>query len=235
MSKKYRLGYHKKKHHYVVVLIVLSCFGLFATAGFIVFKDLQGNGTAAVEGASKTVGQTLGAASAKKLIIEESTFSMQLPGDWKELSRSNIPREHSITWQGTSKGQDNRRLTLYIDTIPETKALNRLLPISIEENGLNAGDVSDNCATFTGGGSLEVAKAIQAKPSPAKWAGVDFICDLPNVVDNQIGTGSPEGHNQVTIKGAAMGAHKYFFLFVDHNIQPNYTILSDAVETFHAK
>jgi hypothetical protein len=235
MSKKYRLGRHEKKRHYVVVFVVLACFGLFAAAGFAVFKDLQANSSATVEGNTRTVGQTLGAASAKKLAVDEPTFTMELPGDWKLKSRTTTAAERSITWQGTAKGQDNRWLTVYIDTIPATKSLNRLLPVSAQGDMLNPGDMSDNCITFTGGGSLDAAKASQTKESPAKWAGVDFICNLPSVVENQVGTGSVEGRNQVTVKGPSQGAHKYFFLFTDHNIQPNYSILTDAIESFRAK
>lgn len=160
---------------------------------------------------------------------------MQLPGDWKESRRITTTGSHTIIWQATKKGQDNRSLQIFVDTIPSSMPVNRLMPVTVQGSGLIAGDISDNCATFTGGGTLDTKQAVLQKPTLAKWQGVDFMCNLPNVVDNQIGVGAVGNPiNQVTITGPA-GTHKYFFLYTDRNIQPDYTILTDALQSFHAK
>jgi hypothetical protein len=159
---------------------------------------------------------------------------MELPGDWKQVERKTTTTENSITWQGTKKGQDNRKLTLYVDVIPPL-AVNSLLPVTASGDTLSLGDVSDNCATFTQKGTLDTSKAVQNRDSPAKYKQVDFICDLAQVTQNKTGTGSTDGINMVNVTGLTKGKHKYFFLFNDQNIQPNLTILTNAIKSFKAK
>lgn len=235
MSVKYRYGHRPGRRRRTRVLIVLVVsFVILVIVGGIIAYDVYKNRSKSTTGTPLTVIQTFDNSPTKRN-IDEPTFSMELPGDWKEIARVNNSRERYVTWQATQKNNDNRYLTVHVDIIPGTKAINRLLPIMAQANTITFGDVSDNCATFTGGGTLDVSRAIDLEPKVAKWQGVDFICNLPNVVDNEVGTGSQEGINTLTVIGTTKGPHRYFFLYIDRNIQPNYNILFDALRSFKAK
>jgi hypothetical protein len=217
-----------------IALAMMTFMGIVIGAvGLIVYIDMQQNGSASVQGASQTIMQTA-AAQNSKLMVSEPLFEMQLPGDWKEAKRTNLPTEHSITWQGTTKYEDNRSITLYVDVIPPNLAVNKILPVTVQGVQLSPQDMSDNCVDFTSGGSRQVQKAVQARDTSAKWMGVDFICDMDNVVDNQIGVGSTAGLNQIVVT-TPKGTHKYFFVYADRNIHPDATILKDALNSFKAK
>ena len=236
MDAKYRYGHRPGRRRRTRVLIVLSVTLLIAAAiggviGYDIYKNRENN--TVVEGTTRTVIQSLDDGM-DKLSIDEPFFSMELPGDWKEVKRVNNQNENSISWQSTKKQESNRMLTLYVDTIPAKKALNRLLPVTPNGTKLTTGDISDNCALFTQGGTLNATEAQRLPETPAKYKGVDFICNLPRVIDNEVGTGSLEGINSVTLKGSK-GEHKYFFLYTERNIQPNYTIFYNAVRSFTAK
>lgn len=220
-----------KKKGFLLLLIVLLLAGF---AGLLIYKDIISNGDTAVEGKSNTVAQA-STESIKAHLVNEPYFSMELPHDWKEIDRKNVANEKSITWQATAKGQDNRSLKLYIDVIPSDIAINRLLPVSAQSNRLSYGTVSDNCANFTKGGTMDAGEASKLPPTPAKWQKVDFICDLPRFIDNQIGTGTPGSINSVSIAGPSKGGHKYFFLYIDRNFQPDHNILYNAIKSFEAK
>jgi hypothetical protein len=232
---KYQYDHRPGKHRPRQVLVVLT-LTLFVICGigYVVWRDLQKNKESSTAGSTHTVLQA-GQDAVDRLLVNDTLFSMELPGDWKELSRRNDVTERSITWQSTKKSQEGRSLKLYIDTVPSTLPINRLLPVMAQGNGLTLGDISENCATFTQGGTLNVHEAAKLKDAPAKWNKVDFICDLPRVNDNEVGTGSAEGINTVTLKGPAQGSHKYFFLFTDHNNQANYEIFYNALRSFKAK
>lgn len=233
MSNKYRYGHRPKAKRHIVAVSVLVCLLVMGGLAYFVVHDLRRNVSTQVEGKSEIVGQVVGDETAKKT-IDEPLYAFQLPKDWKLKERINTEALTGVTWQATKKNQDNRWVTVYVDKLPLTKSVNRLLPVTPNGNTLLVGDLSDNCATFTDGGTTDANKAINAKDVPAKWSGVDFICNLPSVVDNQIGVGAVGGVNQVTLTGTK-GAHKYFIIYTDHNIQPNYSILTDMLQSFRTK
>lgn len=235
-SRIYRYDRVKKPHHYKVLGIFLAIFIVMAIIGGFIFADIKrSSGPEVVEGPGKSVSQVL-SDSIQKLTIDESTFYMELPGDWKEITRVNNKVENSISWRSTKKGEENRILTLYIDLAPPNKPLNRLLPVKAEGGRMIiTGDISENCASFTGGGTFDVSKAIHLPPSPAKWQKVDFLCNLPRVTDNEVGTGSTDGLNTTFVTGKIKGKHNYFFVYADRNIQAKNGILIDAIESFKAK
>lgn len=222
---------HKRKYALIVASITLLILG---AGGFAVWRDIRKNSDSQVTGKAQTVLQARDD-PANRLTVDESLFSMELPGDWKVINRKNEPTENSITWQSVKSPGGGRSLKIYIDTIPATHSVNRLLPVTAQGGTIATGDISENCATFTQGGTLNAGLATQLKDTPAKWNKVDFICDLPRVVDNEVGTGSTEGINTVSLTGPAKGTHKYFFLYTEHNNQPDYEIFYNALRTFKAK
>jgi hypothetical protein len=186
-----------------------------------------------ISGGTKIVPQSI---SKDVLRVNQPLFSLQLPSDWKQTSAQDTQASHSISWQATTKGTDNRYLTLYIDTIPTTKPVNLELPVSVSGNQLSYGALSDNCSDFTPGGTMDVGKAEVMPPAPSLWQGVNFICNIPEVLLDQVGTGSiGSPNNTVTVTGPTSGTHKYFFLYTDLNIDPDYSILFNAIQSFRAK
>ncbi len=235
MDTRYKYGHRPGRRRRTRVLIVLAVsFVILGIVGGVVGYDTYKNQSKPVEGIKHTISQSLDE-TVNKYNVGEPTFSMELPGDWKETGRKNDALNQSISWRATQKNADNRYLEVFIDKIPTTKAINRLLPVSATDNVLIHGDISDNCASFTQGGTFNTGQADKLKETPAKYQTIDFICNLPRVTENEVGTGSIEGGNTVTVSGEIKGAHKYFFLYTDHNIQPDYTILYNAIKSFKAK
>lgn len=221
----------RRKHALAVIgLSILVLGGITA----LVLADVRKSQSTEISGKAHTILQA-NDDSINRFRVNEALFTMELPGDWKELKRQNDQTENSITWQSTKSSGDGRSLKLYIDIIPTSLAVNRLMPVLAQGNMIVPGDISENCATFTQGGTLNVHDAAKLKETPAKWNKVDFICDLPRVNDSRVGTGSAEGKNTVTVTGPTKGTHKYFFLYTDHNIQPNHEILTNALRGFTAK
>jgi len=236
MEVKYRYGRRPgRRRRTRIAIVMLISLSIVVAIGSVVYWDLaKHNKDTGVNGQGRTVAQSIDA-SQDVLRVNEPTFTMELPGNWKLVERKTTALEHSITWQGTKKGEDNRKLTLYVDVIPVAQAVNKLLPVTAVGNGLNYDDVSDNCATFTQKGTLDTSLAVKNRDSPAKYKQVDFICDLAQVTQNKTGTGSTDGINVVNVTGPDQGKHKYFFLFNDQNIQPNLSILTNALKSFKAK
>lgn len=231
---KYHYDHRPVRHRLRKVLFILG-LSLLILGGIaaLVWRDLPKKETS-VSGSSHTILQA-GQDAVNRLLVNEPLFSMELPSDWKEIGRTNRATDHTITWESTKKQQDGRSLRVYIDTIPATLAVNRLLPVMAQGNALSLGEISENCATFTPGGTLNVYDAAKLKETPAKWNKVDFICNLPGVNNNEVGTGSPEGINTVSLAGSNLAMHKYFFVFTDHNNQANYEIFFNALRSFKAK
>ena len=209
-----------------VVLVAIGA-GLF---GYDIYKHRSQPQT----GATKT-SQLSYDRKGPKLTIDEPTFSLQLPGDWRETARINSEYQYGITWHATKHKEDNRFMTLYVDKIPRSLAVNRLLPVEAVGQAIRHGSVSENCAAYTEGGSFDPNKALRAKDTAAKWQDVTFLCDLPKVFDSVIGTSSKEGINIVSVTGPKQGKHSYFFVYTDHNVNQNDEILTEIVSTLKAK
>ena len=234
-SRIYRYDRSVKPHHYKFIVIIIVAIIIILGIVAAVYFDMKNSGSKTVKGPGNTVGQVLGN-SIDRLIVDEDLFTMELPGHWKELSRTKTVNENSIKWIATKPGDDNRSLTLYIDLVPPNRtAINRLLPVKAEGQKLIYGEISENCASYTGGGTFDNSKAIHKEETPAKWQGVDFICNLPRVVDNETGTGSTDGLNTVFVTGPKGGRHRYFFVYTDRNVQPKGGVLLDAIDSFRAK
>jgi hypothetical protein len=232
MPSTYRAGHRPSKRRGRKLAKVLICSILLVgiLGGLLIRDVLKNQDVEPVSGAARSVAQQVKGDSTEKLTINEPLYRLALPGDWKEIDRKKVATEQSITWQAKKKNADNRWLKLYIDTIPPDFAVNRLLPVEASADGsLSFSEISDNCANFTRPGTNEKI------PGPSKWQQVNFICDLPNFVQNKVGTGSAAGINTIKISTPDKGEHRYFFLYTDHNIQPDYTILYDALHSFRAK
>jgi len=231
MSKKYKVGRTpKQRGRRLAAVVVVTMLIVGGLGGFFVWDTHKNGGSSEVQGVSRTVEQQAEIETVEQRNIDEPFYALKLPGDWKEKERKNTPNEQSVTWQASKKGQDNRWLTVYIDRILPDLAVNRLLPIEVADNKLTYHQLSENCVNFT-----PASPNTNKLPTISKWQGIDFICDVPNFVQNKVGTGSAGTLNATPITGPAKGKHQYFFVYTDHNIQPDYQIFYNALRTFEAK
>lgn len=234
-APKYQYGHKSgRRRPRKALAVLLFTFALLAIIGGIVFLDIRKNVSKGVEGESRVVSQVL-SDNAQVFVVDQPFYTFELPGDWKETGRNQHSQYTSISWQATLKGKDNRELTLYIDRIPLDMPYNRLVAVRPQGNTISFSDVTDNCAAFTVGGTFNINIAAGQKPTLTKMNNVDFLCNLPRVTDNQVGTGSPDEKNAVTVTGPNQGTHRYFFLYTDRNVQPDYNILYEVLRTFRAK
>jgi hypothetical protein len=178
-------------------------------------------------------------ASGKITKINEPTFTLELPGTWKETERNNDAGAKTLKWDIVAKGGIGRWVRLYIDTIPADYPVNYVLPVTSEGDRVHAGPMSDQCVTFTPGAVKEtqhdVSVPIDQAALPSTYQGVKFICDNTHVTYQRVGTSSPGGINSVTITGTKSGAHKYFFVYDDSYFHPDYNSFASIVESFKAK
>lgn len=234
MSAKYRYGEQSKKHTWKPALIAISVPLVFVgLAVAIIAMELKNQNGQEVEGKTRVVSQVLGN-SQLKVTVNEPLFTLQLPAEWREYKRVNTASEKSISWSNDTRKSASRTITLYIDAVPSVP-VNRMLPITAQGNTLSYGSLSENCASFTQGGTMNAQAATLLKPAMAKWQGVDFLCDLTVITENAVGTGSKGEQGGTTVRGEAQGTHKYFFVYTDHDIQPDYTNLYNVIRSFRAK
>lgn len=234
-APKYRYGHGTSKRRPKKALVVgIFSFLTLAIIVGIVFLDIRKSESPVVEGESRVVNQVLGD-TGENIVINEPTFTLQLPADWKEISRNKLSTYNSIDYQATAKGKDNRYLTVYVDRLPTEMPINRIVTVRTAGNTLKYDDVSDNCANFTIGGTQEGRIVTGARATLTKWNKVDFLCNLPQSIDNQIGIGTEGSINSVAVTGPTQGVHKYFIVYIDRNFQPDYSILYDVLTSFRAK
>lgn len=225
----YRLGENssKRRHRHMAFFALVLIVGVVTT---FAAKHALSSSTTLTQAPAITAKVT--ATTRQTRHIDEPLFSLDLPSNWTlESHGANANSDNVYTWRNSTTKSAGRFLSVYVDSIPVRLGVNRALSVkSVNDKVVPVGDVSDNCASFTSltSGSNTVA-------TPAKWAGVDFLCDLGNYERDVVGTVSPDGLNQVVLNGGTSGKHALFFTYTDNNIQADYTIFLNALQSFHLK
>lgn len=223
MVQRYSVGSKKASHwKRLVIIAVLSLLIFGGIVAALVWEARKGNSVNHADDEA-AAGQV-----AREYEINEEFFSMTLPEGWRETSRSNTKKERSITWQASSAPQGSGQLKLYIDTIPTSMAVTKLLPLTVAEGGLASGQISSDC------GGLKGAKPKREKPQQLTWKSVKFLCDVPGA-QAKIGTGTKGAINTTTVPGKQGGKHKYFFVYSDESAQSDSRALIAAISSFQAK
>lgn len=178
----------------------------------------------------KTVTTTLRTEN-DKVTYTKGSFTIELPKGWQFTSKQQdiYTIYHFKSAQGGEDG--NRSMDIYEDSPPKNFAVNRMIPVTPNEEGGLTTDVSlvsDNCTAYTTG-ATDSRKTVGQL---ARWQGIDFICDMANPLRNTVGTGSKDGLNTVIIKTATSRPHNYFFTYTDSNATPDYNIFADAINSF---
>lgn len=166
--------------------------------------------------------------------INEAAFSFDVPNDWEPVQIPGLSAG-TRSWQNTKDNKGVRAITLYLDSVPADFAINRVVAVEVADNRMTvSGDVSDNCTNFTGSGG-QGSQASNAGKAPAKWQGVNFICDTGNYVRDVVGTGSAGTLNATKLVGPTTGAHNVFLTYTDNSASPDYGIFTDMLQTFQLK
>ena len=222
----YRLGEvkhsHRKLYIFLAGFVVLAVGVIILAVRFLRPETDLGKTPARVT--TKISYQT-----AQTKAFTEPLFSINLPTDWQPVQPTNMPPQPSYTWHGTSKENSARQLNVFVDKDVGTLAVNREL--SVQANGMAVtvlGDVSDNCTTFTGNATSTHGS------TPAKWQGIDFLCDSGNYERDVVGIASPDGLNTVILTGSS-GNHHLFFTYVDNSASPDYSIFTNALRSLKLK
>jgi hypothetical protein len=174
----YKAGY--RKHRPRIILFLAVVVGICVVLALVAWLFRGGTTVENAPSVTRTVSNGDGPTKA----FDEGIFSFKLPSDWVMSAKD----AQQYTLHSTKKYQDNRTLNIYVDYVPPNFAINKLLPVQVQGDRLSPGTVSDDCRNFTGG-NINGAQQAQSQPdTPAKWQGINFICDLANFNRNAVGT-----------------------------------------------
>ncbi|HEY1835416.1 MAG TPA: hypothetical protein VGG13_01190 [Candidatus Saccharimonadales bacterium] len=219
---KRQLSHRKRYAVLLFVLIVLIAGGIFAAKHYFTSDTvISSPPPAVVSRVTATYGST------KR--FNEGIFTISLPADWVFVSHQTAA-SNIYTWHNTAGGDPGvEQLQIYVDTIPANLGVNRVLPVQGNGNRVIPTEVSDNCADFTGD------KVPGLPATPAKWDNINFLCDLANYERDVVGTSSSDGINVVKLTGVTTGRHNLFFAYTDNGSTPDFTIFTNAIQSFRLK
>ncbi len=226
----YRLGRRSKKKTkrklWVVILFVLLALGAVVAYTVITFLNEPDEQITTTQAITREYAPPKGEETRN---FNQDTFTVTLPSDWVFKGNNEAPY-NIYSYQATKKNADNRWLEVYVDRVPTGVAFNKILPVIIESNKIVVtGSVSENCVEFTGPKGNPAAAGVDKLA--AKWQGVDFLCDMGNYTRNVVGVGTTAtSHN--LILASPSSKHTFYFKYIDHNSNPDYQILENALESF---
>lgn len=215
---------HKIRHTILTVVITLLIVGSGAYAYIFFTSDTE----ASIQNSpTKLTTRTIASPAETNLRFDEEAFAFSLPKEWKKIGQQSTGPYRKYSYQSGLKNAENRYLDVYIDALPLNMAVNKAVAVRSEGSTLSHGTVSDNCTEFTTKGSALIA--------PAKWDGVDFLCDMDATGRNVIGTSAAGSINKVELTNAGFTKHMFFFVYTDHNFNPDYGIFYDFLDSFSVK
>lgn len=215
---------HKVIHTVATIIVTLAIVCGGAYAYYFFSADTQ---TVLDNSKSQATIRTVASATSENIRFDETSFSFMLPPDWKKTGELTTGPHHKFSYKSMMKDADNRYLDVYMDSLPLDMAVNKVVAVRGEGDKLTHGVVSDNCTTFTNKtGSLKV---------PAKWDGVDFLCDMDATTRNVVGTSAPGSINKVELTSVGFTKRSFFFVYTDHNYTPEYSIFYKMLESFTVK
>jgi hypothetical protein len=224
----YRLGEVQQRRHNHRLLIISVVLLLLVAAAAIGAKYFLKPETTLTQ-AQAVVGPATLPHAEKYEVVKGPTFSLEVPTTWKQTTPPAVA--YTIyRWQGTTVNDEQRWTDVYVDTIPSDFAVNHMTPIKADGDKISTiNGTSDNCANFT--------DAVKTTPklatAPAKWSGVAFVCDLGNTARDVVGTATAETGNAVVLKGVG-GTHRYFFVYTDNSVTPDYNVFTRQLESFRS-
>jgi hypothetical protein len=232
----YRLGKRKKRSKTPIIFGSILLFLLvLGTAGYSFVKNASRNSTHIKNGAATV--RYVSASSSQKSHFDEDNFSINLPAAWKLVNHQVPPasRYNVYTFQGTTAVESSRLVAVYVDLIPADLAVNHEISVQAQGSGMSHGTVSDNCANFASDSARNAPQAAASQVSASRWEGVDFLCDIGNYNRNVTGTGAVGATNKVTLTGPGSATHSFFITYTDANINPDYTVLYNLLDSFQTK
>ena len=218
----------QKKIVFTLIISLLLIFGLaYGLFWYFIIRDTDSN--------SANFSRTGGTVAVVKPATQDfatEEFTITLPSGWEFLGKENpVVNEEYYYYQSKTDDFTNRWLKIFVDTYPKDYALTRLLPITVKGNKIEPGIASSECTSFEG--APKVGSQASKQPWVAEWEGISFNCNMTNP-QNHTGTASVKDGYGVPITGKSGAIHKYFFVYIDHNIRPDYSILTSALKTFEA-
>ena len=215
---------NRKKKKKLLLLIGLIFLIILGSIGYFFYRVSHVKTTLSTSKGTVTV---VVSPDSQTVNYDEADFSISLPKTWQPVKVvSSLYKIYE--WKSTSAG--SQILDVYQDTIPEGFAVNRELALQPEGGKLLiVGFVSDNCANFTKVGT----SGVQA--TPAKWQGVNFLCDEANFERDIVGTGSSAGINTVALAGSSGVTHKFFFVYNNYSLSSDFTVLYQILNSFYVK
>ncbi len=231
----YRLGKRRRRSKKPLIIGGIAIFGLLVAAGIYLFVSSASKSTKITNGSA--VVRYVSASSSQKSHFEEGNFAIDLPPAWKLVSHQVPPASqyNLYTFQGTTAAESSRLITIYQDLIPTDLAVNREVSVQPQGDGMSHGTVSDNCVNFASDSARNTPQAITQHVAQLRWDGVDFLCDLGNYNRNVTGTSAQGTVNKITLTGTQSGAHSFFIVYTDNNINPDYTVLYNLLDSFKVK
>jgi ABC-type cobalt transport system substrate-binding protein len=223
----------RQKKHKIFLRFILIVVPIIILLGILVwyvfFRDNSNSASFSKAGAEVAV---------VKPVYKDFTnqfFKISMPSSWADLGRKN-PYSNQVYYefQNTQKDYDNRWLRVYVDVFPADFAINRLMPITVVNNKIIPDVVSDTCDTFTGAPISGNNRQQASETWAAKYKDINFICDMGNP-RNYVGTASSAQGYATTLTNKDGSTHKYFFVYIDHNIHPEYSVFSDTLKSFETQ
>ncbi len=220
----YRLGHQIKHHHWPYILGGLVGIGCIVSGIAIAPRFFRAD-TSLVQ--SPSVTHHISAGDTATQHITTQTFALDLPSGWRSVQPPQV-QPVPVSWGGSAPDGAGRRLDVYVDHVPVSLAVNRLLVVQPSGSRMSpAGTVSDNCTNFTD----KATESAATGSAPAKWNGVNFICDMANYERDVVAIGSSAGVNTV-MPSSASGAHPVLLVYTDNSIDPDYSVLMSIVQSF---
>lgn len=164
--------------------------------------------------------------TSKANVITTEYFQFQAPPGWVEVSNETKPP--LFVYREINNTLIKRELRIYVDTPAEELRSSYVLPVSVSDDRLVPGAVSEHCKNDS------AFSATQRSPANIIWDGVAIMCE-PDSIEYNVVIGAKGNRQGISMKRPSGDSISYAIIYKDLTASPSSVDLYIILRSFQAR
>jgi hypothetical protein len=155
-------------------------------------------------------------------------FSFNTDKSWHFVAKEST--NDKFVYRSTSKNIVRSDLMIYVNSLPRDLLITHVLPVRVNTDRFNVGDVSDHCREYLKG----TIRPGDNNPVEGIVAGVRVECQVDGT-SNTVVIGQVKGSYQVPLRGGDGRTNQYYIVYHDLQFTPQFAQFVNIAWSFRAK
>lgn len=155
-------------------------------------------------------------------------FSFDADKSWHFVAKESTATK--FVYRSSSKNIVSSDLVIYVNSLPQDLLVTHVLPVRVNTDRFNVGDVSDHCRNYL----QNIIRPGDNNPVEGVVEGVRIKCQVDGT-SNTVVIGQVKGSYQVPLTGSDGRTNRYYIVYHDLQFTPQFAQFVNIAWSFRAK